>query len=68
MWVRRKEYTVTTYFVQCKSCKKEIVLDIKPRGQNIATAFSATWERDLRCDCRDIHRYKRADIKDRYEP
>lgn len=62
----RKADEVTTYFVNCRSCKGEIVLDVKPRPQqNLATFFGGTWKCTIKCECGKTHEYTRSDIKER---
>jgi hypothetical protein len=61
----RKDGEVVTYYVECRSCKGEIVIDEKPRGRNLATFFSGTWKRSLECRCGKVHEYTRSDIKER---
>ena len=60
--------SVTIYYVNCKACKGEIELDRKPRGENIATAFSGAWSETLECKgCNLSNRYERSDVKERQE-
>jgi hypothetical protein len=59
---------VEIYFVRCRSCDQEIEIDRKPRGENLATAFSSTWTRELNCACGATGGYSRSDIQTRHEP
>jgi hypothetical protein len=58
---------VTIHYVACKSCDRDIELDRKPRGENLATTFSATWAQSLSCSCGAKHQYDRIDLKTKEE-
>jgi len=58
---------VEIYYVQCKSCPREIEVERKPFGENIATAFSANWTRTLVCSCEASRNYVRADLKSKFK-
>jgi DNA-directed RNA polymerase subunit RPC12/RpoP len=59
---------MTVYYVNCKGCGVKVELERKPQGDNIATAFGATWTQDIRCgNCSYQHRYDRNDIESQHE-
>jgi len=59
---------MTIYYVDCKNCGVEVEIERKPQGDNIATAFGATWKPDLRCgNCQKWNRYERGDVKSQHE-
>jgi hypothetical protein len=56
------------YFVKCKGCKGEIVIDREPKGEKVATV-SGTFNTYPDCPhCGQKHLYNFADIKTRHEP
>ena len=59
---------VEIYYVECATCQREIEIDRKPRGENLATAFSVTWQQTIKCVCGSRRRYLYSDLKRRYEP
>jgi hypothetical protein len=54
------------YYVICTNCGAEIELDRKPRGESLATVFSATWRQSIRCaGCGFSKKYRYGDVKTR---
>jgi len=60
-------FSMEIYYVQCKECSHDIEIDRKPKGENIATAYSANWSRALSCGCGARNEYAREDVKQRFE-